>query len=265
MLARDKTFKDVVQNKVIQPQETLKIAGVEDGRYFLQSRSIDDLGLEGPALEPVEVRVRINPLPPFIQSPSDGADIREKTVRFEWLKVSKAVRYHLQVAEDRKFQAIVADAKDITSVSHKMGSLDFKTYYFRVSSIAADGYQGIWSDTLSFTIIPPPPSPPVEKPEMGDKELRVRWRNLGDGITYHFQMAKDQAFKEVLIDENLTKPEITFEKPSDLGTYYIRTSAIDTQGYEGDFSEPQSFEVKNNYLYLPVGMIVMIFLALIIF
>ena len=115
---------------------------------------------------------------------------REKTVQFEWLKVTKAVRYHLQVAEDRKFQAIVADAKDITSVSHKMGSLDFKTYYFRVSSIAADGYQGIWSDTLSFTIIPPPPSPPVEKPEMGDKELRVRWRNLGDGITYHFQMAK---------------------------------------------------------------------------
>ena len=68
----------MVQNKVIQPQETLKIAGVEDGRYFLQSRSIDDLGLEGPALEPVKIRVRINPLPPFIQSPSDGADIPRK-------------------------------------------------------------------------------------------------------------------------------------------------------------------------------------------
>jgi hypothetical protein len=265
MLAGDKAFKDVVKNTVIKPQETLKIVGVEDGTYFLQSRSIDDIGLEGPSLEPAEIRVRVNPLPPFIQSPSDGTDLREKTARFEWLNVAKAVRYHLQVAEDRKFQAIVADAKDITSVSHKMGSLDFKTYYFRVSSIAADGYQGIWSDTLSFTIIPPPPSPPVEKPEMGDKELRVRWRNLGDEITYHFQMAKDQAFKEVLIDENLTKPEITFEKPRDLGTYYIRTSAIDTQGYEGDFSEPQSFEVKNNYLYLPVGMIVMIFLALIVF
>ena len=104
--------------------------------------------------------------------------------------------------------------------------------------------KGLWSDTLSFNIIPPPPSPPVEKPEIGDKELRVRWRHLGDGITYHVQMAKDQAFKEVLIDEKLTKPEITFAKPSDAGTYYIRTSAIDTHGYEGDFSEPQSFEVQ---------------------
>ena len=77
-------------------------------------------------------------------------------------------------------------------------------------------------------------------------------------------MAKDQAFKEVLIDEKLTKPEIAFEKPSDVGTYYIRTSAIDTQGYEGDFSEPQSFEVISKYLYLPAGMVVLIFLAAIL-
>ena len=264
MLARDKVFNDVVKNKVIKPQETLKIVGVEDGTYFLQSRSIDALGLEGPALEPVEVKVRINPLPPFIQSPSEGADLREKVVRFEWLKVAKAVRYHLQVAEDRRFQVIVADAKDISGVSYKLASLDFKTYYYRLSSIAADGYEGLWSDILSFDIIPPPPSPPVEKPEMGDEELRVRWRHLGDEISYHFQMAKDQAFKEVLIDEKLTKPEITFEKPDDVGTYYIRTSAIDTQGYEGDFSEPQSFEVKGKYPYLPAGIMVLIFLAIIV-
>ena len=246
MLARDKSFKDVVKNNVIQPQDTLKIVGIEDGTYYLQSRSIDNLGLEGPALEPVEVRVRVNPLPPFIQSPSDGADLREKIVRIEWLKVTKAVKYHLQIAEDSKFQITLADVKDITSVSYKTGSLDFKTYFFRLSSIAADGYEGIWSDTLSFNIIPPPPSPPVEKPEMGDKELRVRWRDLGDGITYHFQMAKDPAFEEVLMDEKLTKPEISFDKPGDVATYYVRTSAIDAQGYESDFSEPQSFEVKNN-------------------
>jgi hypothetical protein len=266
MLARDGTFKDMVKNKVIKPQETLTIEGVEDGTYFLQSRSINDMGLEGPSLKPAEIRIRVNPLPPFIQSPSDGADLREKTARFEWLNVAKVVKYHLQVAEDRNFQVIVTDARDISGVSYETGILDFKTYYFRVSSIAADGYEGLWSDTLSFNIIPPPPSPPVEKPEMGEKELRVRWRDLGDGITYHVQMAKDQAFKEVLIDEKLTKPEIAFEKPSDVGTYYIRTSAIDSHGYEGDFSEPQSFEVKAKYPYLPAaGMMVLIILAIIVF
>ena len=264
MLARDKTFKDLVKNNIIKPQESLEIVGVEDGTYYLQSRSIDDLGLEGPASEPAEVRVRVNPLPPFIQSPSEGAELREKTARYEWLKVTQAAKYHLQVAEDPNFEVIVEDAKNITNVSYKLTNLDFKTYFFRIRSIAADGYEGIWSDTLSFIIIPPPPSPPVEKPEIGDKELRVRWRNLGDGITYHFQMAKDQAFEEVLIDQKLSKPEITFEKPSKAGTYYIRTSAVDTQGYEGAFSEPQTFEVKGILPYISAGVMVIIILAIIV-
>ncbi len=264
MLARDKDFKDVIKNEVIAPQDTLRIVGVDDGTYFLQSRSINDVGLEGLSLEPAEIKVRVNPLPPYIQSPADEADIRDKAVRFEWLKVKKAVKYHLQVAEDNQFQTIVADTRDITGVSSKTGSLEFKTYFFRIRSVAADGYEGIWSDILSFNIIPPPPSPPVEKPEVGDKELRVRWRDLGDGITYHFQMAKDQAFTDVLLDKKLTKPEITFEKPGQVGTYYIRTSGIDAHGYEGEFSEPQSFEVKNYYLLIPGGMMVLVILAIII-
>jgi hypothetical protein len=264
MLARDKTFKDVVKNKIIKPQETLKIVGVEDGTYFLQSRAIDDRGLEGPSLEPTEIRVRVNPLPPFIQSPSDGADLREKTAQFEWLNVAKAVRYHLQVAEDRQFNQIITDQADINDNSIQTENLDFKTYYFRISSIAADGYQGIWSDILGFNIIPPPPAPPVEAPQLEEKTIRIRWRDLGEGITYHFQMAKDEAFSEILVNEKLTKPEITLEKPADAGKYYVRTSAVDTEGYEGAFSEPQIFEVKGNYPFLPAGIMILAFLALII-
>jgi hypothetical protein len=254
----------VVKNKLITPQETLKIVGVEDGTYFLQSRSIDDAGLEGPSLEPTEIRVRVNPLPPFIQSPSDGADLREKTAQFEWLNVAKAERYHLQVAEDRQFNHIITDQADINDNSFQTKNLDFKTYYFRISSIAADGYQGIWSDILGFNIIPPPPAPPVEAPELEEKTIRIRWRDLGEGITYHFQMAKDEAFSEILVNEKLTKPEITLEKPADAGKYYVRTSAVDTEGYEGAFSEPQIFEVKGNYPFLPAGIMILAFLALII-
>ena len=35
MLARDETFKVMVKNEVIKPQETLTIEGIEDGTYFL--------------------------------------------------------------------------------------------------------------------------------------------------------------------------------------------------------------------------------------
>ncbi len=43
--------------------------------------------------------------------------------------------------------------------------LDLKNYYFRVSSVASDGYQGEWSDTLTFiTQLPPPVPPPSSTP-----------------------------------------------------------------------------------------------------
>jgi hypothetical protein len=120
--------------------------------------------------------------------------------------------------------------------------------------MAADGYQGIWSDAVDFNIIPPPPAPPVEKPEMGDKELRIRWKDLGEGITYRFQMAKDTAFDNMLVNKKLSEPEIVLEKPEDAGIYYVRTSGIDSEGYEGDFSEPQSYEVKSKFPFIPLGI-----------
>jgi hypothetical protein len=264
MIARDQTFKDVVVDRVVGPQDTPRIIGIDDGTYYLQTRSIDDIGLEGISSTPKEIKVRINPLPPFIQSPEDGAEYREKTVSLTWLDVTQAVKYHLQVAEDPAFTIIVEDVPDLSRTSYQTESLDYKTYYFHVRSIAADDYQGVWSDTLRFTILPPPPSPPLEKPEMGDKELWIRWQGLGDGTTYHFQMARDEKFETVLIDETLAEPEITLDKPHELGTYYVRTSAIDANGYEGDFSEPQSFTVLSEYRYVPLGFMTIFILLLIV-
>jgi hypothetical protein len=264
MIARDQSYKDVVVDRVIGLQESPRIIGIDDGSYYLQTRSIDDIGLEGISSTPKEVKVRVNPLPPFIQSPDDGAEYREKTVPLSWLEVKQAVNYHIQVAEDPAFAKIVEDVPVMSGTSRQTGNLDYKTYYFHVRSIAADGYQGVWSDTLRFTIVPPPPSPPLEKPEMGDKELRIRWQRLGDRTTYHFQMAKDDKFEAVLTDEKLAEPEITLDKPHEPGTYYVRTSSIDAHGYEGEFSEPQTFNVLSDYRYVPLGFITIFALLLIV-
>ena len=253
MLARDKTFKGVIKEKVIKPDEKLKIVGIEDGSYFLQSRTIDGIGLEGPASEAFVVNVRVNPLPPFIQSPVDGAEYRERTVQFRWLRVPDAVKYHIQVAQDPEFNVITEERRDGTGSKYKTGVLDFGTSYFRARSIAKDDYEGIWSDILSFEIIPPPPSPPVEKPEMGKEKIHIRWRNLGENIKYHFQMAKDETFNEIIIDSVLDSSEVTLQKPQEAGSFYVRSSAIDSEGYEGSFSTPQSFEIKEEFPYLLFG------------
>jgi hypothetical protein len=39
---------------------------------------------------------------------------------------------------------------------------------------------------------------------------------------------------------------------------------MDRQGYEGDFSEPQTFEVKDKYAYLSAGILGLVILAIIL-
>jgi hypothetical protein len=155
MLAVDKDFKDVIKEGLIRPDETFRIQEVPDGEYFLSSRSIDSDGLEGIPSDVVSVNVRVNPLPPFIQSPEDSAEIKDNSVSFKWLKVRDAVRYHFQIADDKSFSGIVVDRNDIAQSNYQTDALGFKTYYYRVRSIADDGYEGAWSEIQNFTLVPP--------------------------------------------------------------------------------------------------------------
>ncbi|GBC63693.1 hypothetical protein DENIS_4691 [Desulfonema ishimotonii] len=255
MIAKDAAFKDVVFEKQVPPNEPVRILDIEDGSYYLQTRSIDDLGLNGLPSRAEPVQIRVNPLPPFVNTPEDGSEYRGDTVTFKWLKVAGATSYHVQVAEGADFQAVVTDRDDVSGSEYRVRVPDYKTWYFRIRSGTDDGYKGDWSDTLAFTTIPPPPQPPVETPEVGDEIIKIRWGDLGDGITYHFQMAKDAEFREILLDRKPEKPETSFEKPETPGVYYIRTSGIDATGYEGAFSIPQSFEVEKGFPYELLGII----------
>lgn len=253
MLTRDPDAKDIVKERVIRPDEALDIIGVDDGLYYLRSLSIDTDGLEGPLSGPDAVKVRINPLPPFIESPVHGAKLRTRTVEAKWLKVQDAAGYHLQIAEDKEFLKIVLDKADIKDTLQKTGDLDYKPHYLRLSSVAEDGYEGVWSVAQEFEIIPPPPTPPVENPEMKEKEITIRWADLGKGITYQVQMARDEGFREILLDEKVTKPEVSLEKPRDAGIYYVRVRGIDADEYAGNFSRPQSFEIRKRFPYGVLG------------
>ena len=61
----------------------------------------------------------------------------------------------MQIAEDKEFNKIVETRTDIRDLEYKAAHLDFNTYYFRISSVAKDDYQGDWSDILRFTVVPP--------------------------------------------------------------------------------------------------------------
>jgi hypothetical protein len=158
--AKDSDFKDILKEQIIKPADPFKLFEIDDGQYFLQSRSIDELGLEGLPSDATPIKVRVNPMPPIIESPVDKTVYIEKSLPFRWLGVNDAVRYHVQIAEDKEFNRIIETRNDIRELRYETTKLDFKTYYFRISSIAKDDYQGEWSDILSFSIAPSAPALP---------------------------------------------------------------------------------------------------------
>jgi hypothetical protein len=263
-ITKDIEGRHILDEKVIKQKETMEFFNIPDGRYYLFCQGIDELGIEGFQSKPYDVKLRANPMPPLIQSKGDEAEFIGKSAEFTWLKVKDAVKYHVQVALDRNFTAIVEEKPDYKGESFKTGTLDYNNYYFRICSIADDGYEAGWSETVPFRLIPPPPSPQLDKPKVDEKEIFLKWRNLGKGITYHFQIANSADFKETFLDKKIDKSEIAFEKPEDPGEYFVRTSSIDTKGREGDFSPPQSFEIKRKFPYGILGFLTAVGLSLLL-
>ena len=239
----DRDNKDILQEKVIRTGETMEISGLRDGAYYLFTQSIDGVGLEGPTSEPFVLKLRVNPLPPFIQLPRNDTEFRERSVGVRWLKVEDAASYDVQVAEDPEFAILKEEKRGVREEFYKTGELGYRTYYFRVRSVAADGYDGDWSPVGRFVVIPPPPSPALEEPETGEKTIQLRWCPLAGIQNFHFQMATDREFGEILIDQRIDQASLLIPRPKP-GSYYVRTSSIDSKGYEGEFSKPQSFEIK---------------------
>lgn len=250
-LSADASGKNIIREKMISRGGPFEIAGLDDGEYYLHSRSLDDAAIEGFPSEGRKMQVRVNPLPPFIQEPANGLEHKGKSVSFRWLKVSQADHYTLEIAANPEFKGETIRV-NTAETSFKQALPDFGTFYFRIRSIAPDAFEGIWSDAIKFTLIPPPPPPPLEKPEMDEKELRVRWKDQGASMSYRCQVARDESFLNPVIDRKVNQPEILFPKPAEPGIYYVRTSTIDPSGYEGGFSSPQSFEIKSSKGYLVI-------------
>lgn len=76
--------------------------------------------------------------------------------------------------------------------------------------------------------------------------LTLRWKNLGKGTSYQFQIAQDSGFRHILHDKMTgQQPFITIPRPPSSATYYVRVKPIAPDGREGEFLQPQSIIVES--------------------
>jgi predicted phage tail protein len=255
MLATDPDFKAVVREALINPSQVVSFDGLEEGAYFLAARSIDDLGLEGSPSAAVDINVRLEPLPPMVQFPESGGRYwGQRNVTLQWTEVARAAKYQIQIASDSDFQTVVEDVADIEGNVHTTAALEPGRYHLRLRSIAHDGHAGAWSPLRPFAVTAPIPPAPIEIPHLDKEGIHVRWRDLGEAVTYHLQMAGDREFRELLADTRVDAPQATLRRPAKHGRYYVRVAAIDRQGLEGEYAPARSVGA-NRIPYIPLATV----------
>lgn len=146
------------------------------------------------------------------------------------------------------------DEKDAVSSHRSKGNviegddLPDGRYQLFVSSISDDGVTGEpaqYEFILNARPFYPTMTTPSDEQKLLGKDLVFNWKKANDdSAKYHFQVAKDDKFRELVInDDNVTQETYTPSEQLLSGYYHWRLAAIDKTGKRGPFTASQSFRV----------------------
>lgn len=228
--------------------DEVRIAGLPDGRYALRVRAVGALGLEGRDSTGVLV-LKARPEPPLPRAPAPGAVIVGSALSFAWTASVEAARYRLQVARAGAaadpFSAPLHDRAGLAATESAVDGLAPGAYVWRLASVRADGDSGPFGDAIAFEVKAPPPQPappgPPGPPTVGDHGVRVFWQGQA-GQRFDFEVARDPAFTQPVLQRLLDVPEIDLPLPGD-GRFFVRLRVREADGFIGPWSAAQHFDV----------------------
>ncbi len=245
-VAADKAFTQLRAEGSFTTPEA-KFGDLPDADYFLRVRAADAMGIEGSDAVML-FKLKARPEPPFTSTPPNKDKFAATAVNFSWANSVEAATYRLQMSSTAAFKELLLDERGIKgntlqpALAVKPGD-----YFWRVASVRGNGDQGPFGDVQSFTVksLPAAPNPPKEE----GGRVKFSW-GAEPGQKFEFQLARDAQFTQRVMEKKLDAPEVTIDKPGESGIYYMRYRAIDPDGFIGPFSSAQTIEVKANYWWL---------------
>jgi len=243
-VALDAAFDKIVHDQRIPAGTDVRIPGLDDGSWQLRARRVDDAGLEGFDSARAFV-LKARPEPPATNTPRAGAKQTVGGVEFSWASNIEAQTVHLQVASDAKFEQLVLDRRDVSGSAVAGQLAQAGTYHWRVASIKADGDHGPFGDAQRFELraLPEPPTGGVAP---DGRSLVLSWSGRAEDIQ-HVELASDPAFKTIVAQADLDKPEWAVPPPSRSGTYYFRYRSIEPDGFVSPYSSTLTIEVPRDW------------------
>lgn len=239
-IARDASF-DAVLADLTGPTPELRFAELPDGDYLLRVRAIDARGLEGRDADH-RFRLKARPEAPLPSAPAPKAVVFGGRVELAWAANQEAQTYRLQLARgDADFTRPLHDLRGLRSLATTLEGLLPGGYHWRLASVRADGDMGPWGTARSFDMRPLPPD--IKPPKVGDRGISFAWDGA-PGQTFEFQLARDAAFNNKIIDRQLDRPALEMPLPG-TGRFYLRLRARDADGFVGPYTTPQYVDVPN--------------------
>lgn len=197
------------------------------------------------------------PSQPILDSPSDGNNNSQINETLTWNNTANTSSYQLQLASDEFFTNVILDSMAIRSTSLSLTNLTFNTsYYWRVRATNPSGISP-WSEVWSFTTSEAAPEQPNLITPLDTStgiflNTSFNWDDVQEADMYQLQIAKDDGFTELIIDESgLLTSDFDVTLPEYETTYYWKVRAINSSG-EGPFSATWSFTTLIDVPSIPI-------------
>lgn len=245
-IALDEGFKQLITDF---DTANLPIKGGElpDGDYWLRIRGRDALGLEGLEAK-LPIRVNARPEPPFIIAPQRDAVVESQSPELQWAYQPEVAHYIISITrKNRDFSTPIIYESEVKGNRYQLNQvLEPGDYLWKIAAVSAVEGMGPYNEPLSFRI--PVPGPALESTNVGDQNISFSWAVTESGQYSHFQFARDEDFKQLVVDTLVYESKITLPR-QDSGRYYLRIKIIEADGTQGSFSPAQIIEIPSKYPY----------------
>jgi hypothetical protein len=253
-VSADTTFSTLVSDTVFNSAEA-KFTDLPDGKYAVKVRAIDPAGLEGKD-SVREFTVDARPEPPATASDT-RAIMENESANFKWnaapaLRGEKIPSYRFQLAADKDFSKLVAEATATENASTK-SALKPGEYYWRVASKLANGKEGRFSEPQMLLVkaIPPPPPPPaplppaptLSAPAVGENMLFFNWTAPIAADKFEFQLARDAEFKHIVATNQTKETRLYLPRPTLGSQYFARVRLTTAENKSSNFSDVQKMQL----------------------
>ena len=190
--------------------------------------------------------LRDEPRVPLPIAPVNGGTGASDPVVFTWTEEDGTDRYHLQVASDASFAAMLYDNDQLTAATETVGGLPpWTRLYWRVRACGAEGCSR-WSEFWNFRTMVGTPDivSPLPDEELPYDAVRFAWHPVDGALHYQLQLSEFANFG-VLEREETGITDTAFATALGMSTqFHARLRAVSEDG-PGSWSVPVRFATSS--------------------